>query len=177
MAVPLDLFEGVGLDDFELKLLVVAETGIRGGGIESCLAVLPSIVSPLGCLAPFFEALRLNVRLSLRLMELMDEGVGGSSGLERGGGDFATDFVLVLCARGPEGLCTAKSTAESSGRVRSPPVFDLFANDDSIPPLGSEVDKNGDMPDRCGSFFGPETTIDSEELVASAADGLSDRPW
>jgi hypothetical protein len=66
---------------------------------------------------------------------------------------------------------------ESSGRVRSPPVFDLFTKADSMPPFGSEVDKNGDMPDRGGAFFGPATTTDSEELVFSAAAGLPARPW
>lgn len=146
--VPVDLVEGVGLDGLELKLVLVAEVGSRGGGIESCLMLLLSMLSPFGCEMLFFEALRFQDRLNLRLRELMDEGVGGSSGLERCGGDFSTAFVLDLCARGPEGLCTGKSTVVSKGRVRSPPVFDLFMNVDSIPPLGSEVDKNGDMPDR-----------------------------
>lgn len=109
--VPVDFVEGVGLDGFELKPFAVAEWGIRGGGIESCLGRFPSVFSPLGCLPPFFDALLLNVKLSLRLIELIDEGVGGSSGLERGGGDFAAGFVVVavvfgFCARGPWGLCT-----------------------------------------------------------------------
>ena len=54
----------------------------------------------------FLEALRFHVKLNFRLIELMDDGVGGSSGLESGAGDFVpVDFVDVdLWVRGPEGL-------------------------------------------------------------------------
>jgi hypothetical protein len=68
----------------------------------------------------FLEALRFQDKLSFRLRELMDDGVGGSSGLESGGdfvpvGSGAIDFG----ARGPEGLCWCEGTlgTVSSGRV------------------------------------------------------------
>lgn len=44
-----------------------------------------------------------------------------------------------------------------------------------LPPFGSDDDKKGDMPDRWGACFDPAPTIDSEELVLSAAVGLLDR--
>jgi hypothetical protein len=55
----------------------------------------------------FFEALRFQDKLNFRLKELMDDGVGGSSGLESGGGDFVPGgrVAIDFGARGPEGLC------------------------------------------------------------------------
>jgi len=63
----------------------------------------------------FFEALRFQDKLSFRLREVMDDGVGGSSGLGSGGGDFpAGGFVETgLGARGPEGLCDCEGTSAS----------------------------------------------------------------
>lgn len=146
--VPPDLFDGVGLEGLDGRLLVVAEMGIRGGGMESCLTPkLCSGFSPFGWLRLFFEELRFQDKLSFRLMEPIDEGVGGFSGLEAGG-DFPTDFVLDLCARGPEGFCTGEPDVELRGSVISPPVFGLFRNVGSMPPLGSEDDRNGDTPNR-----------------------------
>jgi len=54
----------------------------------------------------FLEALRFQDKLSFRRRELIDDGVGGSSGLDSGGGDFVpVDFVAIdLGARGPEGF-------------------------------------------------------------------------
>jgi hypothetical protein len=55
----------------------------------------------------FLEALRFQDKLNFRLRELMDDGVGGSSGLESGGGDFVPggNVAVGFGARGPEGLC------------------------------------------------------------------------
>jgi hypothetical protein len=50
------------------------------------------------------EALRFHDKLSFLLSELMEEGVGGSSGLESGGGDFAGFVLAGFGARGPDGL-------------------------------------------------------------------------
>lgn len=60
--------------------------------------------------------------------------------------------------------------------MTSPPVFDLFKNVGcSIAPvLGTDDDKNGEIDDFCAAaFFG--AVMDSEELVVSAASGLSSR--
>lgn len=43
--------------------------------------------------------------------------------------------------------------------------------------MGTEEDKNGDIPDRAAAGFDSPATMDSDELVASAANGLSERPW
>jgi hypothetical protein len=120
--VPLDLVDGVGLGGFEvLMLFSVAETGILGGGMESCLTLVCSALSACGWLMLFFEALRFHDKLNLRLSELIDDGVGGSSGLGSGGGDVVpTDFVAIgFGARGPEGLWwwAGISGTESSGKV------------------------------------------------------------
>lgn len=54
----------------------------------------------------FLDALRFQDKLNFRLRELMDDGVGGSSGLESGGGDLVPggNVVIDFGARGPEGL-------------------------------------------------------------------------
>jgi hypothetical protein len=98
------------------------------------------------------EALRFHDKLSFLLSELIDEGVGGSSGLDSGGGDLAGLAVAVFSARGPEGLLRwvvdSAAAVLSSGRVKSPPVLDLFRNAASIwPPLGNDELKKGDGPD------------------------------
>lgn len=105
--VPLDFVDGVGLGPLlvEATLFKVAEMGILGGGMESCLTLLWSALS-LSWLMLFFEALRFQDKLSFRRRELMDDGVGGSSGLESGGGDLvpARFAVIGFGARGPEGF-------------------------------------------------------------------------
>jgi hypothetical protein len=53
----------------------------------------------------------------------------------------------------------------------------LFRNSCSAPPFGTDDDKNGDIPDRPAGVFESAATIDSDELVASAANGLPERPW
>jgi hypothetical protein len=104
--VPLDLIDGVGLAGLPAgRLFIVLEAGIRGGGMESCLTFFGSPFSAWARL-PFLEALRFHDKLSFLLSEVMDEGVGGSSGLESGGGDLACRVVVAtgFGARGPEGL-------------------------------------------------------------------------
>jgi hypothetical protein len=61
----------------------------------------------------FLEPLRFHDRLNFLRNELMDDGVGGSSGLDRGGGDLA--LADAFCARGPDGLTTSESTGKSAG--------------------------------------------------------------
>jgi hypothetical protein len=120
------------------------------------------------------EALRFHDKLSFLLSELIDEGVGGSSGLESGGGDFGGLAAAGFCARGPEGLVwwIAKSGAVSSGAVKSPPVFDLFKKAASMwPPLGSEELKKGEGPDLCPPFL--TAVKESDELAGSGGGGVS----
>lgn len=103
--VPFDFEEGVGLGAFVVEGMLpnVADIGILGGGIESCLT--GSVFS--GRLLPFLDALRFHERLNFRLMEVpIDDGVGGSSGSAGGGGDFAVEDLAAagFGARGPEGF-------------------------------------------------------------------------
>jgi len=54
------------------------------------------------------ELLRFHDRLSLRRRELIEDGVGGSSGLGNGGGDFPVDVDFAgfaIGGRGPDGFC------------------------------------------------------------------------
>jgi hypothetical protein len=70
--------------------------------------------------------LRFHERLSFLLKELIEDGVGGSSGLERGMGDLGADFC-ALGARGPEGFwCTIDSVVLSEEAGNSPLVWDLL---------------------------------------------------
>lgn len=128
--------DGVGLEDFVVGMLfVVADAGIRGGGMEPCFNGLLSAFSAWGWPLPFFDALRFHDRLSFLLSDVMDEGVGGSSGLDSGGGDLGGFIVTGLGARGPEGLVwwTADSVeGVSSGALKSPPVLDLLRKAASI---------------------------------------------
>ena len=116
--------------------------------------------------------LRFQERLSLRRIELMEEGVAGSSGLERGG----VDFVSALAMRGSAGFKGAAiSSVPPNGRVKSPRVLERWAKEVSrVPDLGTEDDRKGDRPDR---GFPVLPVTDSEELVVSAAKGLSCRRW
>lgn len=119
--VVLDLVEGVGLGGFDVvgMLFTVAEMGMRGGGIESC-RMLCSCLSPGSWLMLALEALRFQDRLSFRLSELMDDGVGGSSGLDSGGDDLAGGaLVATECGGlGPDGLCCIGMPGTiSNGRV------------------------------------------------------------
>ena len=104
--VVLDLVEGVGLGGFDVEmLLTVADIGMRGGGMESCLMGC-SDLSPGSWLTLAFEALLFQDKLSFRLNELIEDGVGGSSGLERGG-EFLVAGALVAMdfgGLGPDGL-------------------------------------------------------------------------
>lgn len=106
--VALDLVEGVGLGGLLVgRLFRVAETGILGGGMDSWLALACELESPCNWLVLLLDALRFQDKLSFRLSELMDEGVGGSSGLESGAGDFEVGCFVAIplgAARGPDGL-------------------------------------------------------------------------
>ena len=71
--------------------------------------------------------------LSLRRNEVMDDGVAGSSGLDKapGAGDLAVDVDLAVLdagALGPDGFCGATSKVVSTGPVKSAPVLDRVAN-------------------------------------------------
>lgn len=63
----------------------------------------------------------------------------------------------------------------SIARVKSPRVLERRAKEESsVPDLGTEDDKKGESPDR---GFPVLPVTDSEELVVSAAKGLSRRMW
>lgn len=107
---------GLGLDCFALeRLLTVAETGILGGGILSCLTggweccwnlccgIEGCSVASTGPAEPLFELPLFQVKLSLRLSELIDDGVLGSSVVGPGVGDLGGNFS-VFSARGPTGF-------------------------------------------------------------------------
>lgn len=95
--VPLVLVDAAGLGGFTVvKLFTVDDTGIRGGGILSCFAAwLWSVVLSVaaGWLMLFLDWLRFQDKLNFRLRELMEDGVAGSSGLDRGGGDLGTGLT------------------------------------------------------------------------------------
>jgi hypothetical protein len=93
------------------RLLTVAETGILGGGILSCLAwacccdcTEALSVTSEGGLMPLFDEPLFHDMLSFRRRELIEDGVWGSSlALGAGVGDFGADFS-EFCGRGPAGL-------------------------------------------------------------------------
>lgn len=125
--VPFDFDEGVGLGAFVVEGMLpnVADMGILGGGIESCLTLFESTFS--GRLLPFLDALRFHDRLNFRLIEVpIDDGVGGSSESVGGGGDFAVDDFAAagFGARGPEGFWVGTDASGS-------PVFGRLENVDS----------------------------------------------
>jgi hypothetical protein len=122
----LDFVEGVGLGGFPVVMLLsVAETGILGGGIESCLTPYGSLFSGIEWLPLPLDALRFQDKLNFRLNELLiDEGVGGSSGLDNGGEAFVEGALVVAvaavvigfgAARGPDGFwwCTGSTMGSS----------------------------------------------------------------
>ena len=86
------------------RLLRVAEIGILGGGIGSsgCFTLVLS-PSP-GAVMLLLEFPRFQDRLSFRRMELIEEGVCGSSGVGSGGGDLDVVDSASLGARGPAGF-------------------------------------------------------------------------
>jgi hypothetical protein len=95
----------LGLGAFIAVGLIVAGTGMRGGGMLFCRACSEclSIDGAAGWL-PLLELLRFHEMLSFLLKELIDEGVGGSSAVEGGVGDLVVVLVSFR-ARGPVGFC------------------------------------------------------------------------
>lgn len=159
-----------------IELPVVADIG-RRGGIASWRVVL--LLS--GCFS-VLELLRFHERLNFLLNELIDEGVGGSSGLGCCTGDFDIDLVGALnapslgidfedcrCARGPDGLvCDTIALGVSSELRSSLPVCDLLKYRCSNPSsLGTEEERKGET-ESCLVL----PSADSELLV-SASRGLS----
>lgn len=89
--VVLDAVEAIGSRVLALcKLFVVADIGRRG--TASLVELAPvSLKSPW-----FLEALRFQDMLNFLLNELMDDGVGGSSGVGAGPGDFGTCLLVSM---------------------------------------------------------------------------------
>ena len=120
---PFDFTAGVGLDCFVLdKLFIVADTGIRGGGMLSWRAggcgCGPDTFSGMSvelAVLPFDLSL-FHVRLSFRLKDDIEDGVAGVAGAAgsppfpcTGVGDFGIGF-LSLGDRGPAGFWGARSS-------------------------------------------------------------------
>ena len=122
-----------------------------------------------------FELLLFHDMLSLRRREVMEDGVAGSSALDKepGAGDFAFDDGLTgldVGALGPAGFGTAESNCMSTGAVKSAPVFDLLVKAVSIPFLGAEDERKGETAGKvCDAL------MESEELFLLGAKGLSTR--
>jgi hypothetical protein len=100
---------GLGLDCFALdKLFTVEETGMRGGGTPSCFdgwAVAgPFSLSVSDAVAmPLLELPRFHDILSFLLSEVIEDGVAGSSTLDRGAGDLVVSFS-IFGGLGPAGF-------------------------------------------------------------------------
>jgi len=125
------------------------------------------------------ELLRFHDKLNLRLSELLiEEGVGGSSGLVCGGGDFG---FVTLGALGPIGFCSGlESTLRSKEIVwlLSPKVLDLVIRFSNIsPPFGADEERKGETAGLRDGVLFERSRMDSEELVVSSALGLSKRVW
>lgn len=135
------LTDGLGLFLAELRFPTVAEIGNRGGGICSLLILRSTVFSDVLAFESVLEVLRFHDKLNFLRKELIEDGVGGSSGSEIGGvGDFA---FTGRWARGPEGFCGGFTSRGSVIFPRSP-VCDLFRKAGSAPGLGTEEDRNGD---------------------------------
>lgn len=95
----LTLTDGLGLFFAELRFETVAETGKRGGGICSLLRLRSKVLS-CADFESFFP--RFHDKLNFLRSELIDDGVGGSSGSDAGGvGEIALEG---RGARGPDGF-------------------------------------------------------------------------
>lgn len=127
-----DLTEGLGLGMsllFVLRLFIVTEAGNLGGGILSCFGGgggwLDSL-SPAAweALILFFDPDRFQLRLNFLRNEFVEDGVGGSSGLDNSAaGVSLLANLLAFKARGPVNLAGLFSV-EMSIVVKSPLVFD-----------------------------------------------------
>lgn len=123
------------------------------------------LVESIDPLLPLLELDLFQDMLSLRLSELIDEGVDGSSVCGIGGGDLGA-LVGSAGGRGPWGFLNVCSSKIGTVIVaRSPPVLDRLSPSCSKPPFGSDEDKNGDMLDFSGSLNEDE----SEELMSGVS--------
>lgn len=144
--------EGLGLGislSLLPRLFIVVEVGNLGGGILSCfggggglLASLP----PAACeaLAVFFEPDRFQPRLSFLRNEVVEDGVGGSSGLETSAGVSVLATLFTFKARGPVNLAGLFSF-EMSIVIKSPLVFDRGMRCWPALFLGSDEDRYGEV--------------------------------
>jgi hypothetical protein len=144
---------------------VVADAGTLGGGIESSLLTF-------GCPTLALEELLFQEKLSFLRNDLpIDDGVGGSSGLEGRTGDLASD------GRGLDtGAGSFRGDVRSSGGLLSRPPSDGFLDKAASrrPLLGTEDEENGVRPDLSASRV-DGSLVDSDELVISPTVGLSRR--
>lgn len=128
-----------------------------------------------------FDALRFQDKLSFRLSELIEDGVGGSSGLDSGPGDFGARGLLAAGSRGPDGRCCVivVPTLTSAPLLKPLPVLVLLccvnAPEPSNPPLGSDEDRYGDTDGFCAGCRTFIALIESVEFVSIACPGLSVR--
>lgn len=158
------------------RLLTVAETGILGGGMLSCLAgaccwtcAWALSTTSAGGLILLFDDPRFQDILSFLRKELMEEGVCGSSiEVGAGVGDFVTGFS-EFCGRGPAGFWKDCSSKPIPCTVAgSPLVLGRLRKLDSKPPFGADDERKGDM--LC--LFGSSTMDDELEVPASGGVGV-----
>jgi hypothetical protein len=191
------LTDGVGLGGFDASAgfgwgCSDARRGFLGGGMASwrvdgsgsevALVCGCGGIETLG-----FDVFRFHDKLSLRRSELIDEGVGGSSGLDRGLGGDATTRRTVLAASA-EGtrlfawLSSCSGKPSPMGLMVSWSVWARLINAEGVSAvvLGTDDDTNGEKLDlRARSVDDVARLLVSNDaaVAPSIMEGVSNRGW